>query len=45
MSVLEECGKFLAVWLEICVYLMDTFWEEKIVGVQREIRGLESIVG
>lgn len=36
--VLEEYGKFLAVWLQICVYLMDTFWEKKIVRSQREIR-------
>lgn len=24
--------------VQICGYLMDTFWEKKIVGSQREIR-------
>lgn len=35
---MEESGNFLAVWLQICVYLVDIVWEKKIVGVQREIR-------
>ena len=35
---MEESGNFLAVWLQICVYLVDIVLEKKIVGVQREIR-------